>query len=48
MIIYAWRCLKAFGIDQTDGVVRISMVHYNTKKEVENLINKLIYFDKKY
>tara|TARA_B100000401_G_scaffold380095_1_gene281653 strand:+ start:1008 stop:2267 length:1260 start_codon:yes stop_codon:yes gene_type:complete len=45
---YAWRCLKAFGIDQTDGVVRISMVHYNTKKEVENLINKLIYFDKKY
>ncbi len=38
---YAWRCLKAFGIDQTDGVVRISMVHYNTKKEVELFLKVL-------
>ena len=26
---YAWRCLKAFDIDHEDGVVRISLVHYN-------------------
>ena len=36
---YAWRCLKALGIDTEDGVVRISMVHYNTSEDV----NKLIY-----
>ena len=38
---YAWRCLKALGIDVDDGVVRTSMVHYNTQKDVENLINAL-------
>ena len=38
---YAWRCLKALGIDTNDGVVRISMTHYNTKKEVEKIINAL-------
>ena len=36
---YAWRCLKALGIDTEDGVIRISMVHYNTSAEVEKLIN---------
>ena len=40
---YAWRCLKALGIDINDGVVRTSMVHYNTNEDVE----KLIYFLKK-
>ena len=38
---YAWRCLEALGIDTNDGVVRISMVHYNNKKDVDNLINAL-------
>jgi len=38
---YAWRCLKALGIDVDDGVVRTSMVHYNTHKDVSNLINAL-------
>ena len=38
---YAWRCLKALGIDTNDGVVRISMIHYNNKKDVDNLINAL-------
>ena len=38
---YAWRCLQALNIDQNDGVVRISMVHYNTIEEVENLINAI-------
>ena len=38
---YAWRCLEALGIDTSDGVVRISMTHYNNKKDVDNLINAL-------
>ena len=36
---YAWRCLKALGIDVDDGVVRTSMVHYNTHEDVEKLIS---------
>ncbi len=35
---YAWRCLEALGIDTSDGVVRSSMVHYNSLEEVDNLI----------
>jgi selenocysteine lyase/cysteine desulfurase len=38
---YAWRCLKGLGIDTNDGVIRISMVHYNSMEEVEKLINFL-------
>ena len=38
---YAWRCMEALGIDADDGVVRISLVHYNTKEEVQNLIEVL-------
>ena len=38
---YAWRCLKALGIDTNDGVLRISMTHYNSINEVRNLIDKL-------
>jgi len=38
---YAWRCLKALKIDTNDGVIRTSIVHYNTKQDVEKLINAL-------
>ena len=38
---YAWRCLKALGIDINDGVVRTSMVHYNTEEDVQKLIKAL-------
>ena len=38
---YAWRCLMALGIDVDDGVVRTSMVHYNTHNDVSNLIKAL-------
>jgi selenocysteine lyase/cysteine desulfurase len=38
---YAWRCLKALGIDTQDGVVRTSMVHYNSIEDVLKLINSL-------
>ena len=35
---YAWRCLKALGINTNDGVVRVSMVHYNNLNDVDRLI----------
>ena len=38
---YAWRCLMALGIDVDDGVVRTSMVHYNSHEDVNKLINAL-------
>jgi len=38
---YAWRCLKALGIDTKDGIVRISLVHYNKINEVKKVIDTL-------
>ena len=38
---YAWRCLKHLGIDTKDGVVRISLTHYNTIEEVNYFIKIL-------
>ena len=38
---YAWRCLKHLGIDVDDGVVRISLTHYNKKEEVAKVISVL-------
>ena len=38
---YAWRCLKALGIDDVDGVVRTSIVHYNSSEDIEKLIESL-------
>ena len=38
---YAWRCLEGLNIDTEDGVVRISMVHYNTYDDVNKLISVL-------
>ncbi len=38
---YAWRCLKALGINTNDGVVRFSLVHYNNQSDVQKLINVL-------
>lgn len=35
---YAWRCLKALNINSEDGVVRISLVHYNNKDDVAKLL----------
>ncbi|MDC1047583.1 aminotransferase class V-fold PLP-dependent enzyme [Alphaproteobacteria bacterium] len=40
---YAWRCLKALGIDTDDGLIRLSLTHYNSKDEVNHLINALSY-----
>ena len=38
---YAWRCLSYLGIDPDDGVIRISIVHYNDKNDVDRLLNSL-------
>jgi len=38
---YAKRLIDFLGLDETDGVVRISMVHYNTIEEVDRLIRVL-------
>jgi len=35
--MYAWHLCEALGIDHDDGVVRISLVHYNTSQELETL-----------
>lgn len=39
--MYAFRLCQALGIDPTDGVVRISLLHYNSLAEVERLIEVL-------
>ncbi len=36
--MYAWRLCEAMGIDPRDGVVRASLVHYNTAAEVDRLV----------
>ena len=38
---YAWRCLKALGIDTEDGVVRLSLIHYNSTNDVKKAISAL-------
>jgi len=45
---YAWRCLDALGIDTTEGVLRISVAHFNTLAEVERLTGELESILKKY
>ena len=38
---YAPRAMQALGLDRQDGIVRVSMVHYNTLDEVDRLIGVL-------
>ncbi|MBI04967.1 MAG: cysteine desulfurase [Pelagibacteraceae bacterium] len=38
---YAWRCLKDLNIDTDDGVIRLSLVHYNNKDDVDKIIKAL-------
>ncbi|MBI5534451.1 MAG: aminotransferase class V-fold PLP-dependent enzyme [Deltaproteobacteria bacterium] len=38
---YAHRLCKALGLDPEDGVVRVSLVHYNSPEEVQRLISFL-------
>jgi len=40
---YARRCIEALGLtDPAQGVLRVSMVHYNTRDEVQRLIERLV------
>jgi selenocysteine lyase/cysteine desulfurase len=39
--MYAYRLCQALGLDPEDGVVRASMVHYNTLDEIERFIEVL-------
>jgi len=39
--MYAYRLCEAAGLDPDDGVVRISLVHYNTMEEIDRLIGVL-------
>jgi cysteine desulfurase family protein (TIGR01976 family) len=38
---YAYRLIKALGIDTEDGAVRLSFVHYTTKDEVDRLMSEI-------
>ncbi len=38
---YAWRCLEHLGIDTNDGVIRLSMTHYNNQYDTENVLKAL-------
>lgn len=38
---HARRLIQRYGLDPNDGVVRVSMAHYNTSEEVERLIEQL-------
>jgi selenocysteine lyase/cysteine desulfurase len=38
---YAYRVIRALGIDVDDGAVRLSFVHYTSKDEVDRLIGEL-------
>ena len=39
--MYAYRLCEALGLDPADGVVRVSLVHYNTVEEIDQLIEVL-------
>jgi cysteine desulfurase family protein (TIGR01976 family) len=39
--MYAYRLCEALGLDPADGVVRTSLVHYNTPEEIDRLIQVL-------
>ena len=38
---YAWRCLDALGIDTDDGLIRLSLTHYNSMDDTNLAINAL-------
>jgi selenocysteine lyase/cysteine desulfurase len=39
--MYAWHLCEALGLEPADGVVRASLVHYNTEAEIDRLIEVL-------
>lgn len=43
---YAYRILKKLGMDPDDGVLRLSLAHYNTEEEITRLVDALNQFIK--
>jgi len=39
---YAWELVRALGLDDAGGLLRIGMVHYNTLEEVDRLVEALM------
>ena len=39
--MYAYHLCEALGLDPDDGVIRVSLVHYNTPEEIDRLIDVL-------
>ena len=38
---YAWRCLQALNINTDDGLVRLSLTHYNSKEDSNRVLEAL-------
>ncbi len=38
---YAWRCLEALNINTDDGLVRLSLTHYNSKEDSNRVLEAL-------
>ncbi len=38
---YAWRCLKALNINTIDGLIRLSLTHYNNKEDTNNVLKAM-------
>ncbi len=39
--MYAYDLCQGLGLDPDDGVVRVSLVHYNTPEEIDRLVGVL-------
>ena len=39
---YAWELVRALGLDDTGGLLRIGLVHYNTLDEIDRLVDALV------
>jgi cysteine desulfurase family protein (TIGR01976 family) len=39
---YAWELIRRLGLDDSGGLVRVGLVHYNTADEVERLVEALL------
>ncbi len=38
---YAWRCLQALNIDTNEGLIRLSLTHYNSFEDIKKILNAL-------
>jgi selenocysteine lyase/cysteine desulfurase len=38
---YAWELVRALGLDEAGGLLRVGLVHYNTVAEIDRLVRAL-------